>query len=134
MIRNNINQFLLKETVKIAPSTNHLIQSISHKETGDLIVYTNKIYLSQNRISNSFVSFVYKHLIGDGTKIRRMIIITPSQSGCMKLKEVIETQGFTNISVYLTAISTTNFVVEKKNVLFGVENLSIVIRMHLLSQ
>ena len=121
MIRNNINQYAVKGIVKIAPATNHLIQSITHKQTGDLIVYTNKIYLSKSK-SNGFVVFVRNHMIGDGKKVRRMIIITPSASGCNKLKEVIEEQGFDNISVYLTKISTTNYVVEKKNVLYGVEN------------
>ncbi len=52
-----------------------------------------------------------------------MIIITPSIDGCRKLKEKIDDLKLDCVSVYLTEIITSNFVIEKNNVLFGVENL-----------
>ena len=121
-INNNINQFKISGEVDLAPGTNHLIQSISHRETGDLIVYTNKVFLSDASMTNSLIEFINDHLLLEGN-VRRMLIITPSKLGCGKLRELIEANGVHNISVYYTSVMTTNFVIEKKNVLFGVENL-----------
>lgn len=122
MIQNNINQFDIKGTVKLAPATNHLIQSISHKETGDLIVYTNKLFESEQSFSNSLVEFIKNHMFENDIPIRKMLIISPSINGCEKLKKLIGKYGFPNISVYHTKIITTNYIIEKRNVLFGVEN------------
>ena len=113
------NQFEVKGKVSMAPGLNHLIQSISHKETGNLIVYTNRIFLSEGK-SNSLVDFWCDHIVKEG---RKMIIITPSTDGCRKLKEKIDDLKLDCVSVYLTEIITSNFVIEKNNVLFGVENL-----------
>ena len=85
-----------------------------------MVFYTNRIFLSEDKFTNSFVDFVNNHLVREE---RRLLIITPSQDGCRKLKQIIEENGFDCISVYLTKIITTNYVIEKNNVLFGVENL-----------
>lgn len=122
MIKNNINQFIINGTVKLAPATNHVIQSIFHEETGDLIVYTNRVFPSEKSFSNNLVDFIKYHMHEEGRPTRRLLIITPSFNGSHYLKRVIDENGFENVSVYLTKIITTNYIIEKKNVLFGVEN------------
>ena len=119
MIKNNINQFEVKGKVMVAPATNHLIQSISHKETGDLIIYTNRIFLSNEKSTNSFIDFVLNHLIKED---RRILIISPSKNDCEELRMVVEENLFDCVSIYYTNVFTTNYVIEKNNVLFGGEN------------
>lgn len=122
MIINNINQFKIDGVVELAPATNHVIQSISHKETGDLIIYTQFICASENSSKNNLVNFVKRHMHKDGMSIRKLLIITPSSVGCDYLKKVINENNFRNVSVYKTSVVTTNFIIEKKKVLFGAEN------------
>ena len=122
LILNNINQFDIKGKVKLAPATNHLIQSISHKETGNIIIYTNRIFLSEKVSTNKLVDFIKNHMFENGIPSRKMLIISPSKNGCENLKKIIDVNKFNNVSVYHTEIITTNFVIENRNILLGVEN------------